>query len=54
MLKNYEAVNEYLSDDSKCSDIDKIDNAEFPSIAYWDFVEIVSVMLTLTMNFWYN
>ncbi|CAG8787169.1 20368_t:CDS:1, partial [Gigaspora rosea] len=40
MLENYEAVNEYLSDDSECSDIDKIDNAEFPSIAYRDFVEI--------------
>ncbi|CAG8620050.1 19146_t:CDS:2, partial [Gigaspora rosea] len=41
MLENYEAVNEYLRDDSECSDIDKIDNAEFSSIAYRDFVEII-------------
>ncbi|CAG8828780.1 8099_t:CDS:1, partial [Gigaspora rosea] len=40
MLKNYEAVNEYLSDDSKCNDIDKIDNAEFPSIVDQDSAEI--------------
>ncbi|KAF0507102.1 zn-finger domain-containing protein [Gigaspora margarita] len=39
-ITDQKAVNEYLSDNSECSDIDKIDNAEFPSIAYRDFVKI--------------
>ncbi|CAG8829673.1 8417_t:CDS:1, partial [Cetraspora pellucida] len=40
MLRNDKTINEYLSNNSECSDNDEINSAEFPSIAYQNFIEI--------------